>query len=233
MLARNPSPYELNPTNLNPMRDPLDDLIDFERLRNQHAVQVMVCATNVRTSRRRVFTNEDISADAVLASACLPELFPAVEIDGEAYWDGGYTGNPALAALVHKLPKCDLIIVRIDPVLRGDIPRTVRGIHDRVLEISFNSTFWMELSAIGIILRLMDQGLLDRERFGRIHFHAIEASGELEKLASSSKLNNYRAFLEFLFDTGRATADAWMARHGASIGERSTIDLRKLLPVDI
>ena len=233
MMARNLSPYELNPSNLNPMRGPLNELVDFDRLRKQDAIQVVVCATNVRTARRRIFTNKDISVDAVLASACLPELFPAVEIEGESYWDGGYTGNPAMTPLITKLPKCDLIIVRIDPILRGDTPRTVRGIHDRVLEISFNSTFWMELSAFGAILRLVDQGHLDRERFGRINFHAIEASDTLEKLASSSKLNNYPAFLEYLFDSGRRSADAWLTRHSASIGKQSTVDLQKLLLVDL
>jgi len=232
MVARNMSPYDLNPTNQNPLRSTLDEVVDFEGLRKQDDIQVMVCATNVRTSRRRVFTNKDISVDAVLASACLPELFPAVEIDGEAYWDGGYTGNPAMGGLLRKMPKCDMIIVRIDPILRGEVPRTVRGIHYRVREIGFNSTFWLELAAFGLILKFVDEGLLDRERFGRINFHAIEASHELEKLDSSSKLNNYPAFLEFLFDNGRQTADAWFAQHRAAIGKSSTIDLKKLLPVD-
>jgi NTE family protein len=231
VVRRNLSPYDLNPTGINPLREPLDALVDFKRLKKQQDIEIAVCATNVRTARRRVFTNKDISVDAVLASACLPELFPAVEIDGEAYWDGGYTGNPALVGLIARLPKCDFIIVRIDPIQRKDVPRTVAGIHDRLLEISFNSTFWLELSTLGIILRLVDEGLLDRQRFGRILFHAIEASGELEKLASTSKLNNYPAFLEILFEEGRASADAWLAKNGAAIGQRSTIDLQKLLPM--
>lgn len=231
ILTRNLSPYEFNPTNYNPLRGLLTQLIDFDRLRAQEAVQVMVCATNVRSARRRVFTNTDISVDAVLASACLPHLFQAVEIDGESYWDGGYTGNPALAALIRKMPKCDLIIVRIDPVVRADAPRSMRDIHDRLIEISFNATFWMELSAIGLLLRFVDEGLLDRARFGRILFHTIEAHAVLEEIAMSSKRNNYSAFLEYLFDLGRQTADAWFADKGTAIGQRSTIDLQKLLPV--
>jgi NTE family protein len=233
MVARNLSPYDLNPTNQNPLRKPLEDLVDFDRLGKQTDLQVMVCATNVRTSRRRLFTGKDFSVDAVLASACLPELFPAVEIDGEAYWDGGYTGNPAMAALISKLPGCDFVIVRIDPILRGEVPRTVRGIHDRVLEVSFNSTFWMELSVFGALLRLVDEGLLPRERFGRIRFHVVEASHEMEKLGASSKLNNYPAFLEYLFDHGRQAAGTWLASHKAKIGKESSVDLRKLLPVGV
>jgi len=189
-----------------------------------------VCATNVLTARRRVFTNGDISVDAVLASACLPQLFPAIEIDGEPYWDGGYTGNPAMVGLIRKLPKCDFIIVRIDPIIRVTVPRTPSEIQDRMKELGFNTTFWLELSALAVILRFVDEGLLDRERFGRILFHVIEASSELEKIAPSTKLNNAPAFLDFLFDLGRKTADEWFARHGATIGRRSTVDLQELLP---
>ena len=231
--ARNFSPYELNPMKFNPLRAPLEGLVDFAGLRAQSAVQVVVCATNARTGKRRSFTNADLTVDAVLASACLPELFPAVEIDGEAYWDGGYTGNPAMAPLIRKLPGCDLIIVRIDPVQRKDVPRSMRGIHDRVLEISFNSASWMELAAIGMLLKFMDEGLLPRERFGRFRFHAIEASELLEALPLSSKRNNYMPFMEYLFTSGRRAADAWLATHAAVIGERSSIDLRKLLQEDI
>jgi len=231
LLSRNLSPYDLNPMNFNPLRGPLTELIDFDRLRAEKDFLVMVCATNVLTSRRRVFGNEDISVDAVLASACLPQVFPAVVIDGEPYWDGGFAGNPAMVGLIRKLPNCDLVIVRIDPIIRVTVPRSPREIHDRVTEVGFNTTFWMELSAIGVILKFVEEGLLDRERFGRILFHVIEASSELEKIASSTKLDNSPAFLEFLFNLGRDTADSWLALHGEEIGRRSTIDLQKLLPV--
>ena len=229
-LSRNLSPYDLNPLNFNPLRAPLTELVDFDRLRAEKELHVCVCATNVLTSRRRVFTNKDISIEAVLASACLPQMFPAVVVDGEPYWDGGFSGNPAIGALIRRLGKCDLIIIRVDPIIRATVPRTPREIHDRVTEVSFNSTFWLELSALAIFLRLVDEGVLDRERFGRILFHAIEASPQLEKIAASTKLDNSPAFLEFLFDLGRKTAKDWFARNGAAIGKRSTIDLQKLLP---
>jgi NTE family protein len=230
-VSRNLSPYDLNPFNVKPLREPLRELIDFDRLRAEKDLRTMVCATNVLTARRRTFANEDISVDAVLASACLPQLFPAVMIDGEPYWDGGYTGNPAMLGLIQKLPECDFITVRIDPIIRVTLPRTPGEILDRMKEIGFNTAFWLELSAFAVILRFVDQGLLDRERFGRIRFHVIEAHDHLEKIAPSTKLNDSPAFLRFLFDLGRKTADEWFAGHGDELGHRSTIDLQKLLPV--
>jgi NTE family protein len=232
-LSRNLSPYDLNPGNLNPPARPLEELVDFDRLRAQTRIRIVVCATSVRAAVRRTFSNTDISVDAVLASACLPDLFPAVEIDGEAYWDGGYTGNPAMSPLVRALPDCDLIIIRIDPIMRQDLPRSVREIHDRVLEISFNAASWTELATIGMLLKFTDEGLLPRERFGRFRFHAIEANNQLEELPSSSKLNNYPAFLEFLHDNGMRTADAWLANHRAALGKRSTVDLQALLQTSV
>jgi NTE family protein len=231
-LSRNLSPYDLNPTKFNPLRDPLTKLVDFDRLRTEKNLHVMVCATNVLTARRRVFTNEDISVDATLASACLPELFPAVEIDGQPYWDGGFSGNPAMFALIHKLPKCDMIVVRIDPIIRHELPRTPRDIHDRTTELSFNTTFWLEMSVLGFLLLLVEQSELERKRFGRFLFHFIEPHGELEKIAASTKLNASVAFLHYLFDLGRTAAHDWLAQHGEDIGKKSTIDLTKLVQND-
>jgi NTE family protein len=232
MLSRNLSPYDLNPTGFNPLRVPLTELIDFDRLRAQDDVKVLVCATNARTATRRVFDNDDISVDAVLASACLPQVFPAIEIDGEPYWDGGYTGNPALAPLFRSFPKTrfDAIFVRVDPIRRSGTPRTPGEIQDRVREVGFNSTLMLEIGMIAVLLKFVEEGVLDRERFGRARFHSIEASEIMEKLASTSKLNNTPALLEHLFDLGRTTADEWWATHAAAIGQRSTIDMSKFLP---
>jgi NTE family protein len=233
MATRHLSPYELNPVQFNPLREPLQNLVDFERLRRQDDIQTVLCATNVRTGKRRSFSNADLSVDVVLASACLPELFPAIEIDGEAYWDGGYTGNPAIVPLVRQLPGCDLIIVRIDPVQRRDIPRSMGDIRDRLTEISFNSASDTELAALGMLLTFMDEGLIPRGRFGRFRFHAIEASALLEELPLSSKRNNYAPFLEYLFDNGRQAAHAWLLTHADAIGERSTFDLRTFLQKEV
>ena len=169
--SRNLSPYQLNPMNFNALREPLTRLVDFERLRAEKNLKVIVCATNALTARRRVFDNRDISVDAVLASACLPYMFPSVMIDGEPYWDGGYTGNPAMLAILPPLPKSDLIIVRIDPIVRNDEPRTAREIIDRLKEVSFNATFWLELSYLGLLSTLKERGFLDErfvQRIGRL-----------------------------------------------------------------
>jgi NTE family protein len=164
MLCRQLSPYDLNPHNYNPLRDLLIELIDFEGLRKQNTFEVMVCATNVRTAMRRPFHNADLSVDAVLASACLPQMMTAVEIDGESYWDGGFSGNPAITGLLRRLPNCDVIVVRIDPVHREAVPRKPVDIAERMLEISFNSTFWLEFSTLGFLSKLIDEGHLPRHR---------------------------------------------------------------------
>jgi NTE family protein len=228
-MRRNLSPTDFNPMKFNPLRGPLLELIDFDRLRAERDFKLIVCATNVLTALRRNFYNQDVSVDAVLASACLPDLFPPVEIDGQYYWDGGFAGNPSMASLLRRLPKSDFIIVRIDPIIRKELPRTAREIHDRVTELSFNTTFFMELTALAAFLVLIEEGQLDRDRFGRFNYHCIEASSHLEKIPPSTKLNNSAAFLQFLFELGRETAEGWLARHGADIGQRSTIDLTKFI----
>jgi len=232
-VSRNLSPSQLNPMNLNPLRGPLTQMIDFERIRADKNLKVIVCATNALSARRRTFTNKDISVDAVLASACLPQIFPPVMIDGEPYWDGGFTGNPAMISLLPFLPKSDFIIVRIDPIIRVEVPRTVREITDRVTEIGFNSTFWMEASVLGLFLQMRKLGMLQGKQFDRFQFHCIEASAHLEKIPHSTKLNNSPAFMDFLFRLGRTTADEWVAKNNDAIGNRSTIDLTKLLRMDI
>jgi NTE family protein len=199
-------------------------------------LKVIVCATNALTSRRRTFDNRDISVDAVLASACLPYVFPSIIIDGEPYWDGGYTGNPAMLALLLHLPKSDLIIVRIDPMIRNDEPHTVREIQDRVTEVGFNATFWLEVSYLGLLLTLKERGFLAdqfAQRIDRLKFHCIEASQHFEKIPASTKLNNSPAFLRYLFDLGRMTADEWLNDYHEAIGQRSTLDLTKLVRMDL
>jgi NTE family protein len=229
-MKKNLSPYDLPPANDNPMRRLLTDLIDFDRLRSQKEIQLTVCATNARTARRRVFTDNDLSVEALLASACLPQLFRAVDIDGEPYWDGALTGNPALGPLLTRRPDCDLIIVRVDPVNRPEAPRSQRDILNRTVEISHNSTFWLELGAIAVVLRFVDEA---RSPFRRVRFHIIEASPIMERFPMSSKLNNYPPLLEYLFNLGRQTGDAWIAQNREALGQRSTMDVQRLLPGSI
>jgi NTE family protein len=225
-MRQNLSPYDLSPSN-STLALLLSELVDFNRLRLQKKIQLTICATNARTAKRRVFTNQDISFDVLAASTCLPQYFRAVEIDGEAYWDGGWTGNPALAPLLTKMPDCDLIIVRVDPVSRREVPRSFPDIFHRTLEISQNSTFWLELGALAVVLRFVDER---RSPFRRIRFHVIEASPIMERFPMSSRLNNYPPLLEYLFDLGRQTCDAWIAQNGEALGQRSTMDIQQLLP---
>jgi len=228
--AKNLSPYDLPGSTDNPMRRLLTELIDFDRLRSQREIQLTICAINARSARRRVFTDQDISVEALLASACLPQLFRAVDIDGEPYWDGALAGNPALGPLLTRRPDCDLIIVRVDPVNRPEAPRSLPDILNRTVEISHNSTFWLELATIAIVQRFVDDAL---SPFGHDRFHIVEASPIMERFPRSSKLNNYPPLLEYLFNLGRQTADAWMAQNGDAVGQRSTMDVQQLLPGSI
>jgi NTE family protein len=138
-----------------------------------------------------------------------------------------------MISLLPFLDKADFIIVRIDPIIRVEWPRSVREIHDRVTEVSFNSTFWLEAAAIGMLVGMRDLGVIKGERFYRFNFHCIEASSKLEKIPTSTKLNNSPAFLSFLFDLGRTTADAWLGRYGESVGQRSTLDLTQFMQANI
>jgi NTE family protein len=231
MLTRIWSPYEINPLNLHPLRKLLER-IDFQGLRDDCAgARVFICATNVRTGRRRIFSNAELSADVLLASACLPNMFQAVEIDGEAYWDGGYTGNPALNPLYLRTSATDVVIIGINPLFRDAVPRSARDIINRINEISFNSTFVLELAAIAFIDDLLESDAVDSTRYKPLLIHKIEAHGALSTLGASSKMNNNPAFLRHLHEIGRTAADAWINDNLNSVGRRSTLDLSALIPL--
>jgi NTE family protein len=225
------SPYQFNPLNIHPLR-PLIEHIDFAALRSDPAaIRVFIGATNVRTGRRRVFDNSELSPDVLLASACLPLIFQAVEIDGEGYWDGGYTGNPAIVPLYQETAATDLIIVGINPLSRDTLPRTAREIDNRIDEVSFNSSFMLELSAIAFIDQLLDTKAIDPSRFRPLLLHGVDGGAKLGKLGASSKMNNHPAFLRYLYGYGRESAQAWLASHLHELGEQSTLDLAKLVPL--
>ena len=228
-VARTLSPYQLNPLGVNPLRPLIEELIDFDAVRRCNDFKLFVCATNVLSGRARIFANHELSIDALLASACLPQLFQAVEIDGEHYWDGGYRGNPALYPLIYHTAPNDILLVLLNPLKREKLPRNASDIADRVNEITFNAPLLAELRAIDFVARLLDQGLLSKEaarRYRRIHIHAVGADGFLDDLKLDSKLAPEWGFLENLRDRGRAAADAWLARHRGDIGHRTTVDLR-------
>jgi NTE family protein len=227
-LTRQFSPYELNPLNINPLRDLLAAKIDFERVNCCTALKVFVTATNVRTGRGRIFTQPELSVDTIMASACLPFMFQAVEIDGEAYWDGGFIGNPALHPLVEDKATRDLVVVQINPMVREQLPRTGREIINRLNEITFNSSLIKELRAIELLHQLIAAEKLESERYRDCFVHLIHAHEELKDLDASSKLNAEWTYLTHLKERGRAWAETFLERHFDDLGRRSTFDLKSL-----
>jgi NTE family protein len=232
LLTRIWSPYQINPLDYNPLRGVLDQ-IDFEALRNDvNGIPVFISATNVRTGLRRVFVNAELSVDVLLASACLPHLFQAVEIGGEHFWDGGYTGNPALGPIYIRTTATDVIVVGINPAVRDTVPNTARDIINRIDEISFNSTHMLELAAIALIEEILDSAPTLSTRFKRLFIHSIGAGSKLSALGASSKMNNGPAFLHHLQGLGRQAADDWLKENLEAVGSRSTVDLSGLIPVN-
>ncbi len=219
------SPYQFNPLNLNPLRDVLAASVDPGRLAECQAVKLYVSATNVRSGKIKVFERGEVTVDALLASACLPFVFQAVEVDGEAYWDGGYMGNPALFPLIYGCRSPDIAIVQINPLTRDEVPTTASDIADRVNEISFNSTLMREMRAIAFVGKLIDDEGLARSKYKRLNMHMIGAESEMKGLGVSSKVNVDWAFLTHLKRIGRDTADDWLAAHFDRIGVDSTIDI--------
>jgi NTE family protein len=227
LTARLFSPYNLNPGGSNPLRQILLESVDFTRLASA-PIRLFVTATNVRTGRGRIFRNADITADALLASACLPTMFQAVEIDGEAYWDGGYSGNPTITPLVRECASHDTILVQINPINRPQTPRTAREIHNRLNEVAFNSPLMKELRMIALLRQVADPGHAEGALWAGMRIHRI-ASEAMTELSASSKLLAEWDFFCKLRDKGRQAAEAFLEAHGADLGVRSTLDLDVLL----
>jgi NTE family protein len=221
------SPYDVNPAGLNPLRQVLSRCVDFDRLATA-PIKLFVTATNVRTGRMRIFRNKDVTSDALLASGCLPFMFQAIEIDGEAYWDGGYAGNPTITPLIRECDSEDTILIPINPVERPGIPRTARDIINRVNEVSFNASLLKEMRMIAVLRRVVNPGDAEGARWASMRVHMI-TSEIMSSLGVSSKLNPEWAFFTFLRDEGRRKADEFIAEHADDIGRRSTLDIEKLL----
>ncbi len=227
-LTRVASPYDLNPFNLNPLRDILEAQVDFERIFAGDKLKLFISATNVHSGRVKVFTRGEITADVVMASACLPFMFQAVEIDGVPYWDGGYMGNPVLFPFFNSCASSDVVLVQINPIERKTTPRTARDILNRVNEITFNSSLLKELRAIEFVARLVDDGKLDPADYKQVLLHRIDSVEEMAELSASSKVNAEWAFLVHLRNIGREAASRWLERHYDRVGERSSVDIRTL-----
>ena len=227
LMSRVVSPYNVNPFGINPISDILEKSIDFAHL-SEASIKLFITATNVHTGRGRVFRNKDITPDVLLASACLPTMFQAIEIDGEPYWDGGFVGNPTITPLVRESEAADVILVQINPRERRETPRTASAILDRLNEISFNSPLMKELRMIALLRQAADPGSGEGARWARMLTHRI-VTDRLADFGASSKLNAEGAFLAMLKEEGRRCADAFLREHGDDLGKRSTADLDVLL----
>jgi NTE family protein len=227
LMARMFSPYDLALGGVNPLATVLAESIDFASLANA-PIKLFITATNVRTGRPRVFRNAELSPDVLLASACLPAMFQAVEIDGEAYWDGGYSGNPTMTPLIRECAADDIILVGINPMERPGIPKSAREILNRLNEVSFNAVLLKELRMMALLRQVASSGNREVEHWSRMRIHLVR-SDMLVELGASSKLNAEWAFLSLLHREGRRAADAFLAAHGQDLGRRSTVDIDRLL----
>ncbi|MEM9707008.1 MAG: patatin-like phospholipase family protein [Pseudomonadota bacterium] len=232
MFTRTLSPYQFNPLDLNPLRDVLEKCIDFDALQCCTATNLYVSATNVRTGKVHVFRTKEITLNTILASACLPFIFRAVEIEGEHYWDGGYMGNPVLFPFFYEADTSDVLIVHVNPIERDDVPKTPPEISNRINEISFNSSLMREMRAISFVHKLLDEGWIKdeyRERLRNVRIHSIRSDQTLVDLSVASKFNVEWDFLCELRDRGRRIADEWLNANCEEIGVNSTVDLRAMV----
>jgi NTE family protein len=221
------SPYDLNPLNINPLKELIERFVDFDLIRADVDRHLFISATNVRTGEPRVFTRAEITAEVVMASACLPLLFRAVEIEGESYWDGGYSNNPALAPFIRATAAEDLLIVQINPRERDKVPVSARDIMSRSNEITFNAAQSAELRTIDLVNQLIDEGRLPRGLGGgdcrRIRLHRIVMDDAGETFDPHSRLNNDFDFFERLHKLGQRAVRRFLDLHFDDIGRRSTI----------
>jgi NTE family protein len=228
-VSRYFSPYDINPLNINPLKDLIERFVDFDKLRTNTEFQVFVSATNVHTGRVRIFSREKITADAVMASACLPTLFQAVEIDGVPYWDGGYRGNPVIFPFYRTTSTEDVLVVEINPLERRSTPTSAREIMNRINEITFNSSLIDEFRAIEFVTRLIDQGRLPRGtgpgQYRRINVHRIMLDRFGTHFDAFSKLSTDYDFFDMLHLSGKRAARRFLDEHFDDIGVRSTVDL--------
>jgi NTE family protein len=223
------SPYEFNPSDYNPLRNVVEQSIDFEVLRHPDCpVKLFLSATNVRTGKVKVFAGQEISVSAVMASACLPTMFHAVDIDGEAYWDGGYMGNPALFPLIYNCKSADIVIVHINPLYRKELPYAAGDILNRINEISFNSSLMREMRAVSFVTGLVKQKRIVDHDIRQILMHSITDDELMEALSPTSKYNADWDFLIFLRDQGRKCANEWLASNFGKLGVESSVDIDSL-----
>jgi len=221
------SPYQANPLDINPLRSFLARQIDFEALARLKALKVFVVATRVSSGKAEVFSGARLSVDAVMASACLPTLFKAVEIEGEHFWDGGYSGNPAIHPLIYQCKGRDIVLVQINPIVRETLPTSSALIMDRLNEISFNAGLIAEMRAIDFVKRLLAEGKLDPAHYKDVLMHRIDGGEALEAFAASTKSSTSASLIHQLHALGRAHGQAWLQAHFKDLGRRCSVDIKR------
>ncbi|MGL4825024.1 MAG: patatin-like phospholipase family protein, partial [Alphaproteobacteria bacterium] len=221
------SPYQMNPFNINPLETFAKSFFEFERLSHFKDIKLFLCATHVNTGKLKIFRLEDLRVEVLLASACLPFLFQAVEINGEHYWDGGFVGNPAIYPLIYECDTPDVMVIQLTAMHREGLPKTAREIIDRHKEITYNACLMREMRSINFISKLMDDGLLDPKKIKRLNIHLIRNAETFSELEISSALNTDWSFLEHLYNEGRKTGKDWLEQHYDDIGVRTTAQIQQ------
>ena len=226
-MTQSMSPYQNNPLDINPLKEFLERNIDFEAIAAQTDLKLFVVATGVATGKAEVFSGKRLSAQAVMASACLPTLFKAVEIEGKHYWDGGYSGNPAIHPLIYNCVSRDIMLVQINPIRRDKLPTTAAEIMDRMNEITFNAGLLAEMRAIDFVKRLIAQGKLDASHYKDVLMHRIDGGELLEDYNAASKVSTNRQMIHKLRDLGRACVQKWLKQHVDQIGNQATLNIAR------
>ena len=227
-MSRWMSPYQSNPLGFNPLRRLLQEEIDFDAVGRLQRPKVFISATQVRTGQAEIFQGGRLSLDALMASACLPQMFQAVEIGGEHYWDGGFSSNPPLGPLIDGCDSRDIVLVQLNPLSREPLPQNVQDIAERVTELNFNSSLLAQMRSIDFINRLIARGeLVEGASYRSIRLHRIDGGPAMQALSAASKQSADTAMMERLFQEGSAAARLWLERHGDAIGHDSTIDIRR------
>jgi len=226
MLIRLFSPYDLNPLCIDPLRDVITKSFDFKSLQKYKNNKAFLCATHVFTGKLRIFNLNEITPEVLLATACLPTIHQAVNVDGEYYWDGGFIGNPALFPLIYNCECPDILLIQLNPSTRNNLPRSAREILDRLNEITNNASVVREMRAIHFISDLIDQGVINEKKVKRVYMHLINDEETFADLGGSSALNTEWEFLTHLFERGRAAADKWIKENYEKIGKETTASLK-------
>jgi NTE family protein len=225
------SPYQLNPFDLNPLRDIITEQVDFKRLRRKSPIRLFIAATHANSGKLRLFHNKELTPEMLLASACLPTLHHTVDIGGEPYWDGGYSANPAVFPLFYECASRDVLLVLLSPLQHESTPRSAEEIQTRALELAFSANFMREMRMFVHARDFASSGVVKLGRLERrlagMRFHMVEANDVLSKLGSESKLIAHEPFLLALRDAGRERTQAWLKKNRSAIGSRSSVDMEK------